>query len=153
MKDDIYLESRLRQLEARTGVADALARYCHCVDYAIEAEWVDCFTEDGVFDVRRGPSGGGDSLVQGRAELAAFIAKHTRPPEHWHKHCLAETIFDIQDTTAHTDSYWFRVQAHETGPFIRAFGHYRDDLVLCDDGRWRFQHRIVEINGTIHPLG
>ena len=44
---------RLAALEAERAILRTLYRYGHSIDYGLEQEWVDCFTEDGVFDVRR----------------------------------------------------------------------------------------------------
>ena len=47
------LVRRLAALEAERAILRTLYRYGHSIDYGLEQEWVDCFTEDGVFDVRR----------------------------------------------------------------------------------------------------
>jgi hypothetical protein len=148
------LTARLRELEDERRVRDALERYGHSIDYGLEEEWVDCFTPDGVWDVRPGPMGKRGSRrvkCRGRAELAAFIARHTRAPERWHKHVLMDIRVEIHGDVAEATSYFMRVDAHATGPYIRAFGRYRDRLERCDDGRWRMARRIAEIEGT-HPL-
>ena len=46
------IESRLALLEAESAILKNLYRYGHAIDYGDEEAWVDCFTEDGVFDVR-----------------------------------------------------------------------------------------------------
>jgi hypothetical protein len=48
------LVKRLAALEEERAILRTLYRYGHSIDYGLELEWVDCFTEDGVFDVRRG---------------------------------------------------------------------------------------------------
>jgi hypothetical protein len=48
-------------------------------------------------------------------------------------------------------SYFMVLTAHPTGSFVRVFGRYRDRLVRCPDGRWRFEERVCEIDGS-HPL-
>jgi hypothetical protein len=64
---------------------------------------------------------------------------------------LCEPRVEVDGDRARVDSYFARIDLDPTGSFIRAFGRYRDTLVRCPDGRWRFEHRIAEIDGT-HPL-
>jgi hypothetical protein len=62
------LVRRLEALETERAILRTLYRYGHSIDYGLEQEWVDCFTEDGVFDVRRrvGPA---SARYEGRAPL------------------------------------------------------------------------------------
>jgi 3-phenylpropionate/cinnamic acid dioxygenase small subunit len=151
--------TRLARLEDERSILDTLYQYSHCIDYGLEEQWVDCFTEDAVWESRRSPEAalgvlgrpGQAWVVRGRVELAKFIASHTRAPEAWHKHMLCEPRVDIDGDRAQVDSYFARIDLHPTGSFIRAFGRYRDELVRSSDGRWRLSHRIAEIDGT-HPV-
>jgi hypothetical protein len=152
-------KDELGRLQDERAILDTLYRYSHCLDYGREEEWVDCFIEDGVWDSRRSPIAALGApgrpnqpwIVRGHDELAKFAAAHTRAPEAWHKHLLCEPMIDIDGDRAQADSYFVRVDLHPTGSFIRAFGRYRDTLVRCPDDRWRFEHRIAEIDGT-HPI-
>jgi 3-phenylpropionate/cinnamic acid dioxygenase small subunit len=153
------MATELASLRDEQAVLDTLYRYSHCIDYGREEEWVDCFTDDGVWDSRRSPIAargvpgrpGQSWVVQGREQLAKFVASHTRPPQAWHKHLLCEPRVELSGDRAEVDSYFVRIDVDPTGSFIRAFGRYRDSLVRCPDGRWRINHRIAEIDGT-HPL-
>jgi hypothetical protein len=139
------LEARLVELEAERAIVGTLHRYAHSIDYGDEESWVDCFTEDGVFDVRSRHAHQLKRYVQGRAELAAFIATHTRAPELWHKHLLIEPVIQVDGDHATCVSYLAVVMEHDDAPVLRVFGRYRDRLVRGDDGRWRFAERIAEI--------
>jgi 3-phenylpropionate/cinnamic acid dioxygenase small subunit len=151
--------SELGSLRDEQAILDTLYKYSHCIDYGREEEWVDCFTDDGIWDSRRSPIAalgapgrpGQAWVVEGRDQLAKFVAAHTRPPQAWHKHLLCEPRVELEGDRAQVDSYFVRIDLHPTGSFIRAFGRYRDTLVRCPDGRWRINHRIAEIDGT-HPL-
>ena len=77
-------------------------------------------------------------------QLAAFIAGHTHAPQRWHKHLLAEPVIMVEGDTATALSYWVRVDSYEDGIYMRGFGRYRDQLVRCADGRWRFTERVIE---------
>ena len=84
------LEARVALLEDEQAILKNLYRYGHSIDYGDEEAWVDCFTEDGVFDVRARLSHQPNRVISGRDELRAFIQRHTRAPELWHKHLLIE---------------------------------------------------------------
>ena len=122
------LEARLELLEAERAITRTLHRYAHSIDYGDEEGWVDCFTEDGVFDVRSRHAHQLKRLITGREELRAFIARHTRAPELWHKHLLIEPVIDVDGDTATCVSYLAVVMEHEDVPVIRVFGRYRDRL-------------------------
>ena len=141
------LEARLAALEDERGVVANMYRYAHSIDYGLEAEWVDCFTEDGAFDMRRPPDfGTPGNRIDGREALAAFIATHTRAPETWHKHMMVQPRVAVEGDTAKTESFFTRLDEDETlEPYVLVFGRYRDTVQRCDDGLWRFRERIVEI--------
>lgn len=154
MRDD-SLEERTALLEAERAVLRTLHAYGHAIDYGDEEGWVDCFTEDGVFDVRSRHEHQLKRLVRGRDELRAFISRHTRAPELWHKHLLIEPVITVTGSSATSVAYFVVVMEHEDIPVLRVFGRYRDRLVRGDDGRWRFAERIAEIEsmrGDLPPF-
>ena len=146
------LAARLALLEDERAILRTLNAYGHAIDYGDEASWVDCFTEDGSFDVRARLPHQPNRLIQGRDELRAFIAGHTRAPELWHKHLLVEPFVEIDGDSATCASYLAVVMEHEDEPVLRVFGRYRDRLVRCPDGRWRFLERIAEVESMRRGL-
>ena len=158
------LEARLELLEAERAITRTLHRYAHSIDYGDEEGWVDCFTEDGVFDVRSRHAHQLKRLITGREELRAFIARHTRAPELWHKHLLIEPVIDVDGDTASCVSYLAVVMEHEDVPvlarhFLRRsadrFGvgtlRLPDDL----DARllaWRWPGNVRELENTLESL-
>lgn len=137
------LDARLRLLEDERSILETLCRYGHTIDYGLHPEWVDCFTEEGAFDIRfRGER---QARIEGRPALASFISHHTVPPERFHKHLMVEPVITLDGDEATVESYYVRLDGHgENGmtPAIKAFGRYSDHLLRCDDGRWRFTERI-----------
>ena len=154
------LTARLRALEDERDILRALERYGHSIDYGLEQEWVDCFTEDGVYDF----PGMTEPLVvlpaaeldakgmrfRGHPALAAFVATHSRPPEARHKHVVADQVVTLGDDpdTARATSYFMRLDDVDGERLITAFGRYIDRLRRCGDGRWRFTERIVELESN-----
>jgi hypothetical protein len=146
------LEARVALLEDERAVLKTLHRYAHSIDYGDEEAWVDCFAEDGVFDIRARLSHQPNRVVTGREELRAFIHGHTRAPELWHKHLLVEPLIEVDGDTATCSSYLAVVMEHDDEPILRVFGRYRDRLVRCPDGRWRFHERIAEVESMRRGL-
>lgn len=150
------LEERLRRLEDHQAILDTLTRYAWKIDHGQDEEWLDCFTEDGSLDIRYRQGG---SLVRpvegrvhatgvrhtGRDQLAAFKAVHTKSPDRWHKHIIADPVIEIDGDDATAGCYLLRVDETDGALHIRTFGQYRDNLVRGEDGRWRFAERVVHI--------
>jgi hypothetical protein len=139
------LEARLVALEQKEAVLATLNGYGHAIDYGDEERWLDCFAEDGVFEVVPRLPGHAAMAYSGKAELTAFIAGHSRAPLGWHKHVIVEPVIDIDAAAATCDCYFMVLQDHEGGPLLRVFGRYRDRLVRGGDGAWRFQLRRCEV--------
>jgi hypothetical protein len=140
------IEARLTRLENQNAILSRLYAYGHSIDYGDESAWVDCFTADGVWDVRHRRRADGGVVCRGRAELAAYIATHTRAPYRWHKHLLAEPVITVTGDTAVCDSYFVRLDTDDEGNHIvTGQGRYRDRLVREAGGVWRFAERIAEV--------
>src|SRR5260370_36096187 len=97
---------RLSWLEADRAVLGNIYRYGHSIDYGLHDEWLDCFTDDAVYDLRyppgqiRGGARGGTQtdvgyLFRGRDQLASFISSHTFAPDRWHKHLLVQPAVTV----------------------------------------------------------
>jgi len=138
------LEQRLRALEDERAILRTLHRYGQAIDYGAEEAWVDCFAEDGVFDIRSRLDHYGSRVVRGRDELRRFVSRHTRAPELWHKHLVVEPLIELDGDEARCSSYFAVLVEHEQAPLVRVFGRYRDRLVRTGDC-WRFAERIAEV--------
>ena len=138
---------RLAALEAERGVLATLYQYGHALDYGAEADWVDCFAAAAHYELRDRAAGTADSVrsYDGRDELAAFAAGHTRAPERFHKHLVADPLISVDGDRATASSYFIRLDDVGGERVVYAFGRYRDELVRGADGRWRFAVRIAEI--------
>jgi ketosteroid isomerase-like protein len=138
------LEDRVRALEDERAILHTLYTYGHGIDYGLEQQFLDCWTNDAVLVwPERAP-------IVGHAALAAAFRAHTHAPDVFHKHFMAEPRIEISGDRASVDCYFARVDDYDDGPQIRSFGRYRDVLVRCPDGRWRFQERITEREARRH---
>ena len=138
---------RLQALEAERDVLTTLYRYGHALDYGAEADWVDCFATAAHYEIRECGTGATDSVrsYDGPEELAAFAAGHTRAPGRFHKHLVADPLIAVDSDRATAVSYFLRLDHLDGERVVYAFGRYRDELVRCADGRWRFAVRIAEV--------
>jgi hypothetical protein len=150
------LDERLARLEDRLAVTDVLHRYAWTIDHGPDAEWLDCFTDGAVVEIRyrqgadlarlnKGVATPTGVRHTGKEQLAAFKAAHSRSPDQWHKHVVADIQIAIDGTSATAGSYLVRVDETAGALHVRAFGRYRDRLTKSADGQWRFVERIVEI--------
>jgi uncharacterized protein (TIGR02246 family) len=145
MAEDASLRRRIANLEARSEVADALARYSHAIDYGDAEGWADVFTPDGVFDtIDRDDTQ--LRVIEGRAALRDFAAHFSRPPARWHKHLMFASVLTFSgETTVQNAAYHAVLVEHEQRNHVWEFGRYRDTLVACEDGRWRIAYRIAQV--------
>jgi hypothetical protein len=154
------LGRRLQALEDRQAILDTLHRYGHALDYGLEDEFLDCFTDDAVWDTEpMTPAVRAEQLRVGRLpanhvgrdELQAFVQRHSRAPQRWHKHLVVGPLIEIHGVEAQVTSYFLRVDANrsDTGAHIRASGRYRDRFVRCDDGCWRIAARLAETEAFV----
>jgi hypothetical protein len=145
---DGELLGRLQNLEDERAVLALLHSYGHAIDYGLEERWVDCFTDDATFEVQRRTEP--TTCWTGRERLRQFAARHTRAPAAYHKHIVVDAVIELDGDKASCDSYFLRVDAAEEPGRARiwAMGRYRDEIVRCADGRWRFARRLAEIEDT-----
>lgn len=138
---------QLQVLMDEREVLRTMYQYGHTLDHGPEDEFLDCFTDNGVWESRPRQRPGrpsGDVVYSGRDEQIAFFRQHTHAPFLYHKHLLVEPRIQIDGDEALVESYYVRIDEHPDGPYIRGFGRYRDRLLRCADGRWRFEHRYVQ---------
>jgi hypothetical protein len=143
------LLARLQVLEDERAILQTLYQYGHSMDYGPDADFVDCFAEDGVWEVRMRKVPDGAFTCTGSAEIAASLAAQTsvRAPALFAKHLLIEPRIVLDGDTASVDSYFVRIEPRDDGPTqIVASGRYLDELSRGSDGQWRFTHRIAEID-------
>lgn len=132
------LEARVQRLEDEREILRTLYTYGHAIDYGYEEEFVGCWIEDGLLVWP------GVGEIRGREALGVVFRLHTHAPDVVHKHFLSQPLIRFEDGRARVDSMFARLDPYPEGPQMKGFGRYRDVLVPCDDGRWRFETRRAE---------
>jgi hypothetical protein len=141
------LEERVGRLEDEREILSTMHQYAHTNDYGGLEEFLDCFTEDGVWERQRRDVPSQQEPARsfaGREGLTRFYNSHNRAPDIYYKHLLVEPRITVSGDKADVVSYFVKIDEHPDGPYIYAFGRYRDRLIRCPDGRWRFRHRLAE---------
>ncbi len=148
------LARRLALLEDESAIVKTLYRMAQTVDYGDHGRWLDCFTEDTVFEMVEVTETDRTVRVrhEGREALAAFIPGHTHAPEHFHKHVVADPIVEVSGDDAEVTAYLTRIDKGADGPFLWSFGRYLDTFRRCDDGRWRVAKRVIEVESRAVPV-
>ena len=142
------LSERLQVLEDERAILQTLHQYGHSMDYGPDADFVDCFTPEGVWDVRMRKSSAGFQC-RGHGEIEASLAgqMEMRAPALFAKHFVMDPKIVVTGDEASVLSYFLRVEPRDGEPTqIVASGRYLDRMLRCDDGRWRFVERVAEID-------
>jgi SnoaL-like domain len=143
---DRPVEERLQALEDEREILRTLYQYGHTLDRGPEDEFVDCFTENSVFEGGQPRSEVPDGFLagrrfEGREAMRKFFRGHSHLPEFYHQHLALEPRVTLAGEEATVVSYLVRLDDHEEGPYIRVLGRYQDTFVRCRDGRWRIRER------------
>lgn len=132
-------DDRLRRIEDSLEIADLRARYCHLLDDRRWPEFVDLFTEDGVFV--------GLESVHGREEIRTFFTDRVPKLAEAFWHFCTDGTVEIDGDEAH-GRISLQYLSIKGGVSYVSAGHY-DDTFRRVDGRWRFASRRI----TFYFLG
>lgn len=129
-------------------IRQLLGRYNFAIDLGRIAQWVDCFTVDGVFECTGLPDGaplggrhvGPDAL---RAYAETHFAINKGKARHWNWNLVVEPVGD--DGATMTCYLNAQTGGQGASAVIRATGIYEDELVRGEHG-WRFRSRHVTID-------
>lgn len=137
----------LDELIARESVRDNYARYNHAGDRGRLTELAECFTEDGVLEVKdRFSARGRSEIATVLTEVAAQFPRTDTPPpgaHHIMRHYVANLLFtSIAPDRIHSTAYYAVLLVDA----VDHWGRYRDELVPVD-GRWLFARRQVSVDG------
>jgi hypothetical protein len=145
--------------EDRLAVHDLMMRYARTVDFAAgsdtERELSDIFTPDALID---GPYGRSDDPVLGGAGAAGIkqLADRVTTRGAWaqSRHTITNEVIDGDGDTASFKAYFvaYLTERRATPPrrFVSSeltyVGTYTNEMVKCDDGKWRIRRRFVTVD-------
>ena len=132
------LAARVQRLEDLEEIRILLLDYGRFLDARDFGAYSRLFAKDGTWT-------GGFGSVQGPAAIQAFMEKNmgTAPNRANNYHLLSNFAIDVQGDLANVWSRWALVVPGADGrPTIAQAGHY-DDVLIREDGRWRFQRRVA----------
>jgi 3-phenylpropionate/cinnamic acid dioxygenase small subunit len=126
----------LRLLKDERAILRTMHRYAHTLDYGDHDGFVDCFTENAVYESSRT-----GVLAGGAAELRDFASRYNHAPKAYNKHVMVDPLIEVDGDSATARSYYLFIQNRESGPAITHYGSYEDRLARCPDGAWRITYR------------
>jgi hypothetical protein len=134
------------ELIARERIRDTVAAYTHSGDRGRVEQLAECFTEDGVLEIKGQETATGRAgiitMLTGVVEHASAALADGRPGIV--RHFVTNLRFDeITPQLARTSSYFLVMTAN--GP--DHWGRYRDVLVPVGD-RWLITHRLVRLDAS-----
>jgi 3-phenylpropionate/cinnamic acid dioxygenase small subunit len=128
-------------IEDREEVRVLHARYCLTIDTCRYDEWIDCFTEDGVFESPRfGRHAGRDGLKRFTAMYKESLGGARV------LHVVANPAFDLDGDSGSGISYLLYYHCKDGRVQQSTVGYYTDKLRKTFAG-WRFASRQVTILG------
>jgi 3-phenylpropionate/cinnamic acid dioxygenase small subunit len=130
-------------------ISDLIARLAHLADYGDLPDYLDCFTEDAVWELSSATLAGAEPDRRvGRADIAEGVHQRRAaglqgPGSHTRHVITTLEIVTSDESNAEVVSYWhFYVNTVEA-PTLAAMGQYNDVLRRCDDGKWRLAQRVI----------
>ena len=138
----------LSELIIRERVRDTFAAYTHSGDRLQLTAMVDCFTQNGVLEVKGRQAAVGKSAITAMLAPKADTASDTDPQKidkFFIRHFVTNLRFDsIEPERVETSAYF----AVFTPKGVDHWGRYRDVLVPSGD-RWLFASRFVSVDATV----
>ncbi len=127
----------MSKVEDQLAIRELAARYNRAFDYGDPDAWAACFTADGTFNM------GSKTLAAGSEALLAFAKKVI--PTMSIKHCTTDAIVEVDGDNATHDAYLIVLNTKDK-VHVADSGRYQDRVVKIN-GEWKFQQRVVEIDG------
>lgn len=133
------LEARLAQLEEVEHIRELLSTYGFNADLGRTPEYLDGWTEDGLYDLTE------ELRFAGRAELERLVADpdgmHKREIENRSQHLVANLVIRVEGDTAWAEGYSLVPIAGKEAITIMSLAYNHWDFVRSDD-RWLMKRRL-----------
>jgi len=127
--------------EDREEIRELYARYASTIDQGNYEDWIDCFTEDGVFESAR------LGRHEGRAGLRKFTEIYAGSLGGAQvRHVITNVTFKIEGAYGTGACYLIHFNCKDARVQQAAVGRYSDTL-RKSAGRWLFASRKVSFDG------
>ncbi len=128
-------------LEDREAIRDLYTHYAVTLDGGRYDDWIDCFTDDGVFESKR------FGRHVGREGLCKFVKIYRDSLAGAQvRHVITTVHFDIEGDHAAGGCYLTYFHSKDGKTEVSAVGQYEDQLRKVA-GRWRYTSRRVSVDG------
>lgn len=129
------LEARLRYVEDRLALQDALTRYCTGIDSLENVDaLLDCFAEDGVLDL----TGLDLPCFEGHEQMRGFFEQVFADMSH-HAHFNTNFVVEkLEADNAHCKAYVMGMGKTHDGREVLVYVKYYLDYVRLD-GQWKIK--------------
>ena len=130
-------------LTDRLAIEDLFARYAHTVDGYDADGWVDCFTGDGIFELKS--EGSGLQFI-GRQALHDFVCAHIRllPGT---RHVMTNHLTEIDGSRAQHRCTLTGMLSRPDKVYTFISGWYESTLEKVS-GEWKIKHRIAHADNA-----
>lgn len=139
-------------LAAELQIRNLIARVAHAADTAdtecLRTEYLDCFTDDAIFELRTSGSAGSTAagIMQGKTAILASALDRRRiglqgPGTHT-MHVVTSTALQVSGDQARAQSSFMFLGQLNTTPVVQVAGLY-DDRFRKVQGVWRLAHRLA----------
>ncbi len=125
------------------GIRRTVMQHAQLCDDGRFAEWADLYALDVRFHVL-------GSTQTGRDTVRAWMEKAQPPPARG-RHAVFAPIIDLA-ADGRTARSWTDYLFFDKAGKVTSVGRYHDELVLDDDGRWRFSLREIVFQGATPEL-
>ena len=133
-------------LSDRDQILNLIERYCWAADHQQWDEWLDCFAEDGAFDVR-------GRRVSGREALRAFILEEVGESFTYVRHLVFNPSIELEGDSRARGRCYFEVRGTNIrGTDFEALGSYEDEMVKTTGG-WKFRLRRARFDYFVRRGG
>ena len=139
------MDRELQMLLDERAITAVMNDYCQAMDEAQHDRWLDCFTDDALYEVQL-PNGTAYARLNGRDDFVRFIAGYPVLPGHRHVYVTPVFNVDPDARVAEVSCYWFVLAGDMGKAGIGSMGTARDRFVFSD-GRWRMKERRIVVEG------
>ncbi len=126
------------------AINDLFTRYATALDHGDVEVVVDCFTANGVVDSPVMGSFTGQVAIREFAERNARFQKEQSVQM---RHFVSNVRMDVEGDRARASCYLLNYLTKDGKSELVSPGEYDCRLVKCD-GRWRFEYRLVILDGA-----